>query len=121
MEVVGEAADGRAARAKAAELAPHVVVMDVTMPGLNGIEATRAMRKLSPAPQVIILSMHTDPHFVTESLHAGALGYVLKDAAFEELARAIRAVHSGGVYLSPRSPGPWPQITAAARAMAPRG
>ena len=102
MEVVGEAADGRAALASAADLAPHVIVMDVTMPERNGIEATRAIRELSPPPQVVILSMHADTRYVNEALQSGATGYVLKDAAFDELARAIRAVNDNGVFLSPR-------------------
>jgi DNA-binding NarL/FixJ family response regulator len=101
MEVVGEAAYGNSAHALAVRLAPHVVVMDVSMPGLNGINATRSLRQLSPPPLVVILSMHADTRYVTESLQAGATGYVLKDAAFDELARAIRAVHAQGVYLSP--------------------
>ena len=101
MEVVGEAADGRSAQDLARQLSPHVVVMDVSMPGCNGISATRSLRQLPVPPLVVILSMHADTRYVTESLQAGATGYVLKDAAFDELARAIRAVCAKGVYLSP--------------------
>ena len=101
MSVVGEAENGRAAVELAQELSPDVVIMDVSMPGLNGLEATRQIRKAVPAPRVIALSMHADRRFVTGMLSAGASGYLLKDCAFEELVRAIRAVASGQTYLSP--------------------
>jgi DNA-binding NarL/FixJ family response regulator len=101
MSVVGEAEDGRAAVELARELSPDVVIMDVSMPGLNGIEATRQIGRAAPAPKVIALSMHNDKRFVAEMLAAGASGYLLKDCAFDELVRAIRAVVSGQTYLSP--------------------
>jgi len=102
MEVVGEARDGRAAVQMAHDLAPDVVVMDVAMPLLNGIEATRQITAREPHAKVVALSMHSDRRFMTEMLKAGAKGYLLKDGAFEELATAIRSVVSDRVYLSPR-------------------
>ncbi len=99
--VVGEAGDGHDAVRLAAKLAPQIVIMDIGMPGLNGIEATRRIHTQHPALRVIALSMHSDPRFVTEILRAGASGYVLKEAAFEDLLHAIRAVLQGHTYLSP--------------------
>ncbi len=101
MEVVGEAPEGRTAVKLAADLAPDVLIMDVAMPDLNGVEATRQVLANAPATRVIALSMHSDRRFVAEMLKAGAKGYLLKEGAFEELANAIRAVVSGRVYLSP--------------------
>jgi len=105
LEVVGEAANGREAVRLARDLKPTVVVMDVSMPDLNGVEATRRILKRSPMAKVIALSMHSDRRFVVEMLRAGAQGYLLKDCAYEELVRAIRTVAGGGVYLSPRIAG----------------
>jgi DNA-binding NarL/FixJ family response regulator len=105
MQVVAEAADGRQAVQMARELAPDVVVMDVAMPQLNGIEATRQIAADEPGMKVVALSMHSDRRYVSEALKAGASGYVLKDGAFEELITAIRAVVSNKVYLSPRVAG----------------
>jgi DNA-binding NarL/FixJ family response regulator len=102
MEVVAEAKDGRSAVQLARELQPDVVVMDVGMPGLNGIEATRQITSREPDAKVVALSMHSDRRFMGEMLKAGAKGYLLKDGAFEELATAIRSVMSNKVYLSPR-------------------
>jgi DNA-binding NarL/FixJ family response regulator len=101
MEVVAEAGDGRAAVRLARELKPGVVIMDISMPGLNGIEATRRIVKEVPGVKVIALSMHTDKRFVSEMLRAGASGYVLKDAAFEQLVSAINCVMEQKVYLCP--------------------
>src|SRR5205807_855914 len=84
---------------------PDLVVMDIGMPELNGIEATRRMVDHNPRVKVIALSMHSDRRFVGEMLKAGASGYLLKDGAFEELAQAIQAVTSGKVYLSARIAG----------------
>ena len=100
--VVAEADNGRAAIDLTDELAPDVVVMDVGMPELNGIEATRRIASRSPRVKVVALSMHSDRRFVAEMLKAGAAGYLLKDGAFEELVGAIRTVAAGRTYLSPR-------------------
>jgi len=101
MEVVAEAENGRKVVQLAKELTPHVVIMDVNMPDLNGIEATRQILHSSPAVKVIALSMHTDRRFVVNMLKAGASGYLLKDCAFEELSQAIRLVMANKTYLSP--------------------
>jgi len=101
MEVVAEAENGRTAVALVDELLPDVVIMDVTMPDLNGVEATHQIVSKYPDVKVIALSMHSDTLFVTEMLRSGASGYLLKDCAFEELARAIRAVMNDKTYLSP--------------------
>ena len=105
LKVIAEADDGRAAIA-AADAAPvDLVIMDVAMPGLNGIEATRKLLAIRPALKIIGLSMHTDRRFVSEMLKAGASGFVSKDSAFEELIQAIRTVLTGKVYLSPSAAG----------------
>lgn len=100
LEVVGEASDGLAVAALADQLRPDVVVMDIGMPGLNGIEATRKITSELPDVRVIALSMHSDRRFVSGMLGAGASGYLLKDSAFEELVDAILAIMSGRSYLS---------------------
>jgi DNA-binding NarL/FixJ family response regulator len=105
LEVVGEAPDGRQAVEMVRQLSPDVVVMDVAMPQLNGIEATRQIIGEEAGVKVIALSMHSDRRFVAEALKAGASGYVLKDSAFEELVTAIRSVIADRVYLSPRVAG----------------
>jgi len=105
MEVVAEAEDGRTAVRLVGELSPNVVIMDVTMPDLNGVEATRQIVSQSPDVKIIALSMHSDTLFVTEMLRSGASGYLLKDCAFEELSRAIHAVVAGKTYLSPSVSG----------------
>jgi len=105
LEVVGEAADGREAVAQSLRLHPDVVVMDIAMPDLNGVEATRLILAELPATRVVALSMYADRRFVAEILRAGALGYVLKDGAFEELALAIRTTMEGKTYLSPSIAG----------------
>src|SRR3954452_10460323 len=101
MEVVGEASNGREAVSIAESLQPDVVIMDVTMPELNGIEATRRINELSPRTRVLALSMHKDSVYVREILRAGAKGYLLKDAAGNDLLAAVRAVARGEGYLSP--------------------
>jgi DNA-binding NarL/FixJ family response regulator len=102
LQVVGEAADGRDAVRKAATLDPDVVVMDITMPLMNGIEATsRIVRSRRPA-RVVALTMHTAEEYVYSLLKAGARGYVLKDSGPSELIEAIRTVARGGTYLHPR-------------------
>jgi two-component system, NarL family, response regulator NreC len=101
IEVIGEADNGRTVVALAAELRPNVIIMDVAMPDLNGIEATRQISGGRVGGKVLALSMHSDSRFVTRMLQAGAQGYLLKDCAFEELALAIDTIVSDGVYLSP--------------------
>ena len=101
MEVVGTAIDGRDAVRLATALTPDVVVIDIAMPGLNGIEATKMILKDHPGTKVIALSMHTDRRFVEGMLTAGAAGYLVKECAAEELARAIQTAIGGKVYLSP--------------------
>jgi two-component system response regulator NreC len=102
MEVIAEAEDGRSAVKQAKKLLPDIVIMDITMPDLNGIDATRAIFEEAPGVKIIALSMHSDRRFVSGMLEAGASGYLLKDSAFEELATAIRAVVANQIYLSPK-------------------
>ncbi len=101
MEVVGEADNGMQTISLAAKTGPHVVVMDVAMPDLNGIEATRKIVAANPHTKVVALSGHANKEFVREMLTAGASAYVLKNRAYEELVRAIREVIKGKKYLSP--------------------
>src|ERR1019366_9271012 len=101
MEIVGEAGNGREALELAAKLKPDVVVMDVAMPELNGIEATRRMGENAPRTRVLALSMHKDSVYVREILRAGARGYLLKDSGPADLVAAVRAIASGEGYLSP--------------------
>ena len=100
IEVVGEASDGRTALDLVRTLKPDVVVMDVGMTGLNGVEATRRIRTEHPSVRVIALSTHTDERYIHHMLEAGACGYVLKISAHEELLRALRAASRGLTYLS---------------------
>jgi|UniRef100_A0A7V6A2E4 two-component system response regulator NreC len=101
MTVVGEAADGRTVVRLARELKPQVVIMDIAMPELNGIEATRQIMAEVPGTRIIALSMHADKHFVRGMLQAGASGYLLKHCASQELVQAIHSVQNHQVYLSP--------------------
>lgn len=105
MEVVAEAEDGRTAVSLVREVVPSVVIMDVSMPDLNGVEAARQIVAQFPDVKIIGLSMHSDTLFVTEMLKSGASGYLLKDCAFDELALAIRTVVAGKTYLSPSISG----------------
>jgi len=98
--VVGEASDGLQAVELAAKSKPDIVLMDITMPGLNGIEAARKIIAARPQTRTIMLSMHSDRRFITETLKAGATGYVLKDSAFSEVVEAIHTVMAGDIYLS---------------------
>ena len=101
MEVVGEAENGKDVVALAAKLRPHIVIMDVAMPDLNGIEATRQIVSANPQTKVIALSGHDTTQFVREMLSAGASAYLLKKRAYEELMQAIREVMKGRKFLSP--------------------
>ena len=102
MTVIAEAEDGRATVQLAAKLRPDIIVMDISMPGMNGMEATRQILSKDPGVKVLALSMHTDRRFIVEMLGAGASGYLLKDCAFEELISAIHALADQRTYLSPK-------------------
>lgn len=104
-QVSALADDGIQLLEKVAELHPHIALVDISMPKMNGIDATRRISAEYPDVQAIMLSMNADQRFVTESLSAGARGYLLKDCAFEELENAIRVVAAGGYYLSPKIDG----------------
>jgi DNA-binding NarL/FixJ family response regulator len=99
LTVVAEADDGLAALALAREKLPDVAVLDITMPGMNGLEVTRHLAREAPSVRVIILSMHSDRRYVLEALRAGARGYLLKDAGFEDLLVAVRTVAAGRLHL----------------------
>ena len=100
-DIVGKVEDGRALIDAAKKLKPDVVVLDISMPLLNGFEAARQLRTLSPAPKLIFLTMHADPTYANEAFEAGASGYLLKRSAASELTKAIRTVTSGHTYLTP--------------------
>ena len=100
MTVVAHAQDGREAVRKATELKPDVAIMDIVMPELDGIEATRLVRRSSPLTQVVILSMYSTTEHIFRALQAGAQGYLLKESAGSELVAAVRSVHAGRRYLS---------------------
>ena len=100
-KVVGESGDGRDAVKKALDLKPDVVILDIGMPLLNGIDATGQIARRLPETQVLILSMHVDEAYITRALQAGARGYLLKDSADTELVRAVTAVAAGKSFFSP--------------------
>jgi two-component system response regulator NreC len=128
LEILGEAGNGRAAVQLAAQLRPQIVIMDIGMPGLNGMEATRQILEAAPGVKVIALSMHSDRRFIEGMFKAGAAGYLLKDSAFDELARAVRTVVEGRPYLSPSIAGavidgyvnPTPRARSASDLLTPR-
>src|SRR5438046_2100113 len=100
LEVVGEAANGAEAIARAVELRPDVVIMDLTMPEMNGLEATRRLLAVAPRTKVVVMSVHDDKHRVIEMVRAGCKGYVVKDAPPAELVRAIESVQRGEIFFS---------------------
>jgi len=105
VEVVGEADDGYIALELVRQLQPDIAIMDITMPNLNGVDATRRIVDEFPKVRVIALSIHSNRRFVSDMLRAGASGYILKECLFDELVQAIRAVAAGSIYLSPRITG----------------
>lgn len=102
MEVVGEAANGPESIERAADLKPDIVIMDISMPGMSCFEATRQIRKFRPETKVLLLTMYDDEDYLIQAMEVGAAGYVLKDTPIQQLAMAVRDVHRGGSYLSPR-------------------
>jgi len=104
-EVIGQASDGRSAVDMAHRLKPDIIVLDVSMPILNGVEAARRILAENPSVKVLALSMHSQKRFVTEMLKAGASGYLLKDSDIDELVHAVKTVLSGKIYLSPSIAG----------------
>lgn len=105
VEVIGEASDGRSAVRLATELQPDLVLMDVAMPDLNGVDATRQILADNPHIKMLPLSMHTDSRYITQMLELGAGGFLQKDCASEEVVDAIRTVMAGEIYLSPSAQG----------------
>lgn len=105
LQIIGEAEDGHAAAQLVERLHPDILLLDISMPGLNGLETMRKLQELQTATRVIILSMHSDRHYVTEAIKAGARGYLLKDSTLEELVVGIRSVMRGDIYLSSRITG----------------
>jgi DNA-binding NarL/FixJ family response regulator len=116
VQVIGEAVDGQSAFQQAAELKPDVIVLDLSMPGMNGIRVAQALRVRCPSCHILILSVHEDRAYLRQLMDVGVSGYVLKRSAPEELIVAIRAVAAGGVYLDPAiagmivGRGSWPRF-----------
>jgi DNA-binding NarL/FixJ family response regulator len=105
IQIVGEAKTGREAVQMTAHLRPEVVVMDIAMPLLNGLEASRQILKASPETRILILSAHSDPEYIEQMVKVGARGFLVKQASGEVLAKAIRQVHKGGTYFTPSIAG----------------
>src|SRR5258708_33322447 len=105
LEVVGEAADGEEALRKAKELRPDLVLMDISMPNMSGLEAVTLLRKRVPDSKIVILTMHDNREYIARIIRLGARGYLLKDTSPAELIRAIKLIHAGGGFLSP-APSP---------------
>ena len=105
MIVIGEAGDGQTAWQQARECHPDVVIMDITMPELNGVQATAQLKRACPTIKILALSVHDDTSYLRQLLAAGAAGYILKHAAADDLIQAIRLVAAGGVYLNPALAG----------------
>lgn len=101
IEVIGQAADGKEAVAKTRELLPDVVLMDISMPNMNGVEATRQIKKENPQIGVVVLTMYADEEYIFDLVRAGAAGYLLKDADSAQIAKAIRAVSKGESMIHP--------------------
>ena len=101
MEVIGEAPDGKQAINATVHLQPDIVLMDITMPDMGGIEATRQIKRIAPEVKVLVLTMHENDEYVFQALRAGASGYILKEAADTELITALHVLRSGQFYLSP--------------------
>ena len=120
MQVVGEAGDGRATLNAVAALQPQVAVVDISMPELNGLEATRGIREQAPTTAVVALTRHSDEAYVKELLNAGALGYVLKQSSSQELVAAVRAAAAGRRYLDSSLAAPAAGLAHARKRVAPR-
>ena len=101
-QVLGEASDGRTAVRLVQELSPEIAVLDMVMPGLNGIDAARQIQRASPRTKSILVTMYAERQYVVQALRAGIRGYVLKSQGAHDLIQAIREVHNGAVYLSPK-------------------
>lgn len=101
IEVVGQATDGQQALRKARQIKPDIILLDLSMPGMNGLEFMAALRDGSPWSKIIVLSMHDNREYITQAIQLGARGYLLKDTSPAELFRAITAVHANEVYFSP--------------------
>src|ERR1700745_3640048 len=109
MKVIAEASDGKVAMQHALAMKPDVIVMDISMPGMNGLAATRALKQKQPKLAIVTLTRHSDDAYVQELLRAGVSGYVLKQSAPAELLQAIRAAAAGGQYLDSALPAPGPR------------
>jgi DNA-binding NarL/FixJ family response regulator len=115
-EILASVQDGRAMVSETLRRKPDVVLADITMPLLNGIDAARQIQKADPTAKIIFLTMHSDPIYATEAIHAGASGYLVKQSAASEVVNAIRAVLKGRVYITPvvsRDESKWPSAKAA--------